>query len=112
MHHVTINQKNQKKGRQKEGNRPPRKLSPKKCLQKNKKQKKSPKCLQKNRKQQIPPCPLKPIYSLKIGWEHGADVAARKEGAHVDWGLGGHGGDQHEDEVGCGNMPSGVGRQP
>jgi hypothetical protein len=34
MHHVTINQKNQKKGRQKEGNLPPRKLSPKKCLQK------------------------------------------------------------------------------
>jgi hypothetical protein len=29
MHHVTINQKNQKKGRQKEGNLPPRKLSPK-----------------------------------------------------------------------------------
>jgi hypothetical protein len=27
MHHVTINQKNQKKGRQKEGNLPPRKLS-------------------------------------------------------------------------------------
>jgi hypothetical protein len=39
MHHVTINQKNQKKGRQKEGNLPPRKLSPIKCLQKNKKQK-------------------------------------------------------------------------
>jgi hypothetical protein len=29
MHHVTINQKNQKKERQKEGNLPPRKLSPK-----------------------------------------------------------------------------------
>jgi hypothetical protein len=41
MHHVTINQKNQKKGRQREGNLPPRKLSPKKCLQKSKKQKNS-----------------------------------------------------------------------
>jgi hypothetical protein len=30
MHHVTINQKNQKKGRQKECNLPPRKLSPQK----------------------------------------------------------------------------------
>jgi hypothetical protein len=50
MHHVTINQKNQKKGRQKEGNLPPRKLSPKKCLKKNKKQK------------YIPP-PLRPIHS-------------------------------------------------
>jgi hypothetical protein len=30
MHHVTINQKIQMKGRQKEGNLPPQKLSPKK----------------------------------------------------------------------------------
>jgi hypothetical protein len=41
MHHVTINQKIQKNGRQKEGNLPPRKLSPKKGLHKNKKQKNS-----------------------------------------------------------------------
>jgi hypothetical protein len=66
MHHVTINQKNQKKGRQKEGNLPPRKLSPKKCLQKNKKQKKSPKCLQKNRKQQNPHVPPKEQEATKF----------------------------------------------
>ncbi len=73
---------NQKKGRQKEGNLPPRKLSPEKCLQKNQEATESPvppreqeatespsaskrtrsnripKCLQKNRKQQssqVPP---------------------------------------------------------
>ena len=66
MHHVTINQKNQKKGRQKEGNLSPRKLSPKKCLQKDKKQKKSPKCLQKNRKQQIPHVPPKEQEATKF----------------------------------------------
>ena len=58
MHHVTINQKNQKKGRQKEGNLPPRKLSPKKCLQKNKKQKNSPSTSKRtgsNNITQVPP---------------------------------------------------------
>jgi hypothetical protein len=54
MHHVTINQKNQKKRRQKEGNLPPRKLSPKKCFQRNQEATESPRCLQKNSKQQIP----------------------------------------------------------
>jgi hypothetical protein len=54
MHHVTINQKNQQKGRQKEGNLPPRKLSPKKCLQKEQEAKEFFKYLQKNRKQNIP----------------------------------------------------------
>jgi hypothetical protein len=44
MHQVTINQK-KKKGRQKEGNLPPRKLSPKNCLQKSRKQKNSHRCL-------------------------------------------------------------------
>jgi hypothetical protein len=78
MHHVTINQNNQKKGRQKEGNLSPRKLSPKnqKVLPKDpgsnripqvppKEQEatKSPKCLQKNRNQQHPLPPLKPIHS-------------------------------------------------
>jgi hypothetical protein len=91
--------KEPKERKTKKGNLPPRKLSPKKCLQKNKKQKKSP-------------SPLKPIHSQEIGWERGAHVAARKEGAPVDWGLGGRGGNQHEDEVGCSNMPSGVGRRP
>jgi hypothetical protein len=66
MHHVTINQKNQKKGTQKEGNLPPRKLSPKKGLQKNKKQKKSPKCFQKNRKQQYPHVPPKEEEATKF----------------------------------------------
>jgi hypothetical protein len=80
MHHVTINQKNQKKERQKEGNLLPRKLSPKKCFQRNKKQKNSlstskrtgskiiPKCLQKNRKQRIPHVRLTPsIHSRLVG---------------------------------------------
>ncbi len=61
---------------------------------------------------EISPPLLRPIHSQYIGWERGANVAARKEGAPVDWGLGGHGGDQHEDKVGCGDMPSGVGRRP
>jgi len=63
MHHVTIKQKNQKKGRQKEGNLPPRKLSPKKCLQKNKKQKKSPQVSPKEQEATISPPPLRPIHS-------------------------------------------------
>jgi hypothetical protein len=62
MHHITINQKNQKKGRQKEGNLPPRKLSPKKCLQKNKKQKNFPQVL-KEQEATISPPPLRPIHS-------------------------------------------------
>jgi hypothetical protein len=49
--------KEPKESKTKKGNLPRRKLSPKKCLQKNKKQKKSPKCLQKNRKQQYPHVP-------------------------------------------------------
>ncbi len=42
MHHVTINPKNQKKGRQKEGNLPLRKLSPKKVPPKDQEAKISP----------------------------------------------------------------------
>ncbi len=66
MHHVTINQKNQKKGRQKEGNLTPRKLSPKKCFQRNQEATESPKCLQKNSKQQIPHVPPKEHEATKF----------------------------------------------
>jgi hypothetical protein len=58
MHHVTINQKNQKKGRQKEGNLLPRRLSPKRCFQRNKKQKNSPSTYKRtgsNNIAQVPP---------------------------------------------------------
>jgi hypothetical protein len=77
MHHVTINQKNQKKGRQKEGNLPPRKLSPKKVPPKEQEAKISPstskrtgsknipKYLQKNRKQKISPSTSKRTGSKK-----------------------------------------------
>jgi hypothetical protein len=68
MHHVTINQKNQKKGRQKEGNLPSRKLSPKKCLQKNKKQKNSPSASKKTGSSKIPHIRLTPsIHSRLVG---------------------------------------------
>jgi hypothetical protein len=68
MHHVTINQKNQKKGRQKEDNLPPRKLSPKKCLQKNNKQKNPPSVSKRTGSNNIPHPRLSPsIHSRLVG---------------------------------------------
>ncbi len=52
-------------------------------------------CLPKNaskrtRKQQNPPPLPNPSHDEYIGWERGANVAARGEGAPVDWEPGGH----------------------
>jgi hypothetical protein len=63
MHHVTINQKNQKKGRQKEGNLPPRKLSPRKNAFKRTRSKRIPQVPPKEQEAKISPPPLRPIHS-------------------------------------------------
>jgi hypothetical protein len=62
MHHVTINQKNQKKGRQKEGNLPPRKLSPKN-LSKRTRSKRNIHVPPKEQEATKFPSPLKPIHA-------------------------------------------------
>jgi hypothetical protein len=48
-----------RKGRQKEGNLPPRKLSPEKCFQKNTKQKNSPSASKRTGSNKIPQVPPK-----------------------------------------------------
>jgi hypothetical protein len=63
MHHVTINQKNQKKERQKEGNLPPRKLSPPKNAFKRTRSKRIPQVPPKEQEATISPPQLRPIRS-------------------------------------------------
>jgi hypothetical protein len=70
MHHVTINQKNQKKGRQKEGNLPPRKIITQKVPPKEQEAKEIPKYLQKNRKQWISHVPPKEQEATKFPHVH------------------------------------------
>jgi hypothetical protein len=62
MHHITINQKNQKKGRQKEGNLPPRKLSPKNAFKRTRSIR-IPQVPPNEQEANISPPPLRPIHS-------------------------------------------------
>jgi hypothetical protein len=55
-----------KNGRQKEGNLLPRKLSPKRCFQKEQEAKEFPKYLQKNRKQKYPHHRLIPFITSRL----------------------------------------------
>jgi hypothetical protein len=61
MHHVTINQKNQKKGRQKEGNLPPRKFS-QKSASKRTRSKRIPQVPPKEQEAKLSPPPLTLIH--------------------------------------------------
>jgi hypothetical protein len=88
MHHVTINQKISKNGRPEEAN-----FVKKQVSQLN---------FQRTEILTTTPSPNPILY---IRWAREANDADHKEGAPVDWGLGGHGVNQHEYKVGRVGVP-------